>query len=71
MDNLVEFGGLASLIALSVMFALWLEWLALRALLRLMPRRAAELLLDQSATQLRQPGTPGNVGQLAPLKIRA
>lgn len=59
MDDLVEFVGLGSLIVLSMMFALSVEWLALRALLRLMPGRAAERRLDQSATQLRQPATPG------------
>lgn len=71
MDNLVEFVGLGSLIALSMMFALWLEWLALRALLRLMPGRAAERQLDRAAMELRQPITRAKVRQLAPMKVRA
>lgn len=71
MDNLVEFVGLGSLIALSMMFALWLEWLALRALLRLMPGRAAERQLDEAAIESRRLGTRAKVGQLAPVKARA
>lgn len=41
MDNLIAFVGLGCLIALSMMFALLLEWLSLRALMHLMPGRAA------------------------------
>jgi hypothetical protein len=71
MDNLVEFVGLGSLIALSMIFALWLEWLALRALLVLMPGRAHERQLDHADVVSRRAVHLAKVGQLATVKIRA
>lgn len=68
MDNLVEFVGLGSLIGLSMLFALWLEWMALRVLLHLMPGRAGERRQDgQQAAQL----APQLATQLAPVKVRS
>ena len=42
MNYFVDFAGVAGAIGLSVALALWLEWVTLRLLMRLMPARAVE-----------------------------
>ena len=42
MNYFVDFAGVAGAIGLSVALALWLEWVTLRGLMRLMPARAVE-----------------------------
>lgn len=42
MNYFVDFVGVAGAIGLSVALALWIEWLTLRGLMRLMPARAVE-----------------------------
>jgi hypothetical protein len=43
MNQLIDFAGVAAAIAISVGLALWLEWLALRGFVRLMPATRPEL----------------------------
>lgn len=43
MKTILDFTGVASAIGISVALALWIEWLSLRGLMRLMPVRTAHL----------------------------
>jgi hypothetical protein len=43
MNDVIDFAGVAGAIGLSVALALWLEWVTLRGLMRLMPARAVEM----------------------------
>ena len=43
MNQLIDFAGVAAAIAISVLLALGLEWLALRGFMRLMPATRLEL----------------------------
>ncbi|HLV95055.1 MAG TPA: hypothetical protein VKS44_07670 [Candidatus Acidoferrales bacterium] len=43
METILDFTGVASAIGISVALALWIEWLSLRGLMRLMPARTAHL----------------------------
>jgi hypothetical protein len=69
MDNLLAFLGLGSLIGLSIMFALWLEWLSLRALLHLMPGRAAERQADGPPPVSRRQVNLKSSTRLAPARM--
>jgi hypothetical protein len=39
MENVIDFAGVAGAIVASMGLALWIEWLSLRGLMRLMPAR--------------------------------
>lgn len=41
MKTIMDFTGVAGAIGVSVALALWIEWLSLRGLMRLMPARTA------------------------------
>jgi len=69
MDNLIAFLGLGSLLGLSMLFALWLEWLTLRALLYLMPGRAAERQFDGAARPSHALTNLQSGRRLAPVKL--
>jgi hypothetical protein len=55
MENLIAFLGLGSLVGLSMMFALWLEWMSLRVLLDRMPGRRRERQASPVAVEVGGP----------------
>jgi hypothetical protein len=56
MEAIVDFAGVAGAIGVSVALALWIEWVSLRGLMRLMPVKAAapaELVMTGSGGERR------------------
>lgn len=51
MNYVVDFAGVAGAIGFSVALALWLEWVTLRGLMKLMPAKAAEADVAQIAAE--------------------
>ena len=47
MDYMIDLAGVAAAIVLSIGLALWLEWMTLRGLMRLMPARPVERVVPQ------------------------
>jgi hypothetical protein len=50
MDFIIDFAGVAGAIVASMGLALWIEWVSLRGLMRLMPARPGHT----SSTQIQQ-----------------
>lgn len=74
MNYAIDFAGVAGAIGLSVALALWLEWITLRGLMRLMPARAQEVEVVKEIDEVKEKAHAGRTVRASdrfPSKLRA